>query len=168
MALVASADIVDKQSSTNPLSSSDGVTSSRERLHSVDGVEDACSNDFGAISKVEWEDAVVADGRRTDVKSDFEEVDRVMSSFGSDPDSVSVLNVNAHTDEDSGCTLPPLFGSSDGSTGLIIEELFFTKFSVSFFTFLVFLSLCTLFPFVFLEELSLFCFSGVWFEEESS
>ena len=141
-------------------------------MHSVDGIEDACSNDFGAISKVEWEDAFVADGRRTGVvsyvKSDFEEVDRVISSFGSDPDSVSVLDVNADTDEDSGCTLPPLFGSSDGSTGLIIEELFFTKFSVSFFTFLVFLSLCTLFPFVFLEELSLFCFSSAWLEEESS
>ena len=166
VALAASADIVDKQSSTNPCSSSVGVTPSRERLHSVDGVEDACSNDFGAISKVEWEDAV-AGGRRTDVKSDFEEVDRIISTFGSDPGSVSVLGVNADTDEDSGCTLPPLFGSSDGSTGLIIEEVFFTEFSVSFFTFLVFLSLCTLFPFVFLEELSLFCFSGAWFEEES-
>ena len=61
-------------------------------MHSVDGVEDACSNDFGAISKVEWEDAV-AGGRRTDVKSDFEEVDRIISTFGSDPGSVSVLGV---------------------------------------------------------------------------
>ena len=126
-------------------------------MHSVDGVEDACSNDFGAISKVEWEDAI-AGGRRTDVRSDFEEVDRLITTFGSDPELVSVLGDNADTDEESGCILPPLLGSSDEGIGLIIDEVFFTEIGVSFFTFLVLLSLCTLFPFVFLKGLSLFCF----------
>ena len=163
VALVASADIVDKQSLTNPCSSSVGVTPSRERLHSVDGVEDACSNDFGAISKVEWEDAI-AGGRRTDVRSDFEEVDRLITTFGSDPELVSVLGDNADTDEESGCILPPLLGSSDEGIGLIIDEVFFTELSVSFFTSFELLLLCTLFSLAFLKELLSFCFYGVWFE----
>ena len=61
---------------------------------------DACSNDFGAISKVEGED-VIAGGRRTDVRSDFEEDDRLITTFGSDPELVSVLGGNAGTDEES-------------------------------------------------------------------
>ena len=73
VALVESANIVDKQSSTNPLSSSDGSTSSREGVSvllilgtaPVDGVENAFSNDFGAIPEEEWEDAVVVDGSCT-------------------------------------------------------------------------------------------------------
>ena len=103
-------------------------------MHSVDGAEDACSNDFGAICKVEGEDAI-AGGRRTDVRSDFEEVDRLITTFGSDPELVSVLGDNADTDEESGCILPPLFGSSDEGIGLIIDEVFFTEIGVSFFTF---------------------------------
>ena len=131
VALAASADVDDKQSSTNPCSPSFGVTPSRERLHSVGGADDACSNDFGAISKVEGEDAI-GGGRRTDVRSDFEEVDRFITTFGSDPELVSVLGGNADTDEESGCILPPLFGSCDEGIGLIIDEVFFTEIGVSF------------------------------------
>ena len=76
--------------------------------------------------------------------------------------------MDADTDGDSDCALSPLFESSDEGIGLIIDEVLFTELSVSFFTSFVFLSLCTLFPLVFLKELLLFCFSGVWFEEESS
>ena len=110
-----------------------GVT--RERLYSVDGVEDACSNDFGAISKVEREDAI-AGGRRTDVRSDFEEVDRLITTFGSDPELISVLGGNADTDGESVCiSLPPLGDSDESIVGLIIYEILFTEIGVSFFTF---------------------------------
>ena len=72
-----------------------------------------------------------------------------------------MLGGNADTDEESVCIPSPLLGSSDeGIGGFIIDEVFFTEIGVSFFTFLLLLSLCTLFLLVFLRELSLFSFLG--------